>query len=603
MDHTVNTAKPGTDPFVVVNSTSDSFAGKIISYQYVPAIAAVACFIIVTLQLTYRTLQTCNHHLSYILDDVYISMAVAKNLALHGIWGVTSHQFCSSSSSLIWSPLIGLFYFVFGVNEITPFLLEWIISFSLILMVAWIFKRNDVPSIVSLAVLIFIVFVMPLPVLVFTGLEHILHSLLSVAFLCCSIRCLTKEVALKSGELSFLCLLAMLLTSSRYEGCALVFVISLLYFLKRRFNAGLLIGLAGALPVTLFGIISICLGWHFLPDSILLKASIAQSYWSEISNATALAMSRSVQCPLLFALAVMSLVTLIAALLVKRQQQLNSLSGPESKLVDQTLGMNIAFIFMAVAHCSFARMDYRYVAYLILTGIAVATLSAVKLAQLRVFKRIQLFNVRCVYLAFVLMALFLARPGFARSSEWLEKTPIAAQNIYEQQYQMALFIKKYYKGQTVALNDIGAVDYMADIRLVDLAGLSTREVMDLNRQGRLNDREIYRICKDANVKIALLYSQWFPALPSEWVKTGALTIPNNVICGGDTVSIYAVDPSEREQLSKNLSEFSQILPKDIKCVLCNDESGSNTNPEQSQKIAGLRLSGGYASGRAAGSGD
>ncbi len=522
----MNTPISGTDPLTArhADAASNSFSGKIISYQNVPAIAAVACFIIVILQVTYKSLQTCNYFPGYIGDDVYISMAVAKNLALHGIWGVTSHEFCSACSSLIWSPLIALFYFVFGVNELTPFLLECIISLSLILVVASIFKRNDVPPVVSLVVLIFIIFAMPLPALVFTGLEHILHALLSVAFLYCSIRCLTKETAPKSGEISFLCLLAMLLTSSRYEGCALVFVISLLYFLKRRFVAGLLIGLAGLLPVTLFGIFSIYQGWHFLPDSILLKANIpqveTQTYWSEIGNAVALTMSRSVQCPLLFALTFLSLATLIATLLVKRYQQRNSSGGPESKLVNQTLGMNSVFIFITVAHCSFARMDYRYLAYLILTGIVVTTISAANLAQLNLFKKIQLINVRCVYLAFVLIALFLARPGFAQSREWLEKTPIAAQNIHEQQYQMALFTKKYYKGQTVALNDIGAVDYMTDIRLVDLAGLSTREVMDLKRSGRFNDREIYRICKDANVKIALLYKPWFPSLPSEWVKVG-----------------------------------------------------------------------------------
>ena len=559
-----------------------AFSGKFI-YQNVPAIVAVACFIIVIWQLTYRALQTCHHHPGYIGDDVYISMAVSKNLTLHGIWGVTSHEFCSACSSLIWPPLIAIFYLVFGVNEITPFLLECMISISLILIVAWFFKRNDVPPIVSLVVLIFIIFAMPLPALVFTGLEHILHSLLSVAFLYCSIRCLAKEIPLKSVEISFLCLLAMLLTSSRYEGCALVFVISLLCFFKRRFKAGLLIGLAGLLPVTLFGIFSIYLGWHFLPDSILLKANVpqmgTQTVWSEIGNAIALTMSRGVQNPLLFALTTLSLVTLIAALLIKRSQRQNSLGGPELKLVDQTLEMNVIFILITVAHCSFARMDYRYVAYLILTGIVVMTLSVANLAQLSPFKRVQLFHVPCVYLAFALMALFLARPGFAQSREWLEKTPIAAQNIYDQQYQMALFINKYYNGQTIALNDIGAVDYVDDIHLIDLAGLSTKEVMDLRRRGRLDDREIYRICKDANVKIALLYDQWFPKLPSKWVKTGTWTLTNNVICGEDTVSIYAVDSSESAQLSKNLSEFSQILPKDVKCVLYKDKSGSYTKTQ------------------------
>jgi len=565
-----------------MNAKPNSFPGRFLSYQNFPAIAAVACFIFVTLQLTYRSLQTCNHHFSYILDDVYISMAVAKNLVLHGVWGVTSNEFCSASSSLIWSPMIGLCYLVFGVNEITPYLLEWIISLALILVVAWIFKRNDVPWVVSMVVLMFIVLVLPLPVLVFTGLEHILHSLVSVVFLYCSIRYLTKEMAAKSAGVLPLCWLAMLVTSCRYEGGALVLVISLLCFLKRRFKAGLLIGLAGALPVVAFGILSVCLGWHFLPDSILLKANITQTgtqtFWSEFCNKALIALDQSVQSPLLFALAFMSLVTLIAALFVKRhQQQRKSSSDLESKLVDQTLGMNVVFILITVAHCSFARIDFRYSVYLILTGIVVLTLSVTNLGRLSLLNRIQLSGVRCVYLIFVFLALFLVKPGYARSRDLLGVSPIAAQNIYEQQYQMALFIKKYYNGQAVALNDIGAVDYLADIKMVDLAGLANREIMDLHRQGRLDDREIYRICKDADVKIAFLYKHWFWRLPSEWVQVGTWRIPNNAVCGGDTVSIYAVNPAERGQLLKHLNEFSRSLPKNVRCVLYDDESnGSGT---------------------------
>ena len=36
--------------------------------------------------------------LVYAVDDAYIHMAVAKNLARHGIWGCTPFHFSSSSS-------------------------------------------------------------------------------------------------------------------------------------------------------------------------------------------------------------------------------------------------------------------------------------------------------------------------------------------------------------------------------------------------------------------------------------------------------------------------------------------------------------------------
>ncbi len=48
---------------------------------------------------------------------------------------------------------------------------------------------------------------------------------------------------------------------------------------------------------------------------------------------------------------------------------------------------------------------------------------------------------------------------------------------------MALFLKDFYAGNVVAANDMGAINYIADIRCLDLYGLASMEVADLKRAG------------------------------------------------------------------------------------------------------------------------
>jgi len=48
------------------------------------------------------------------------------------------------------------------------------------------------------------------------------------------------------------------------------------------------------------------------------------------------------------------------------------------------------------------------------------------------------------------------------------------------------------------------------------------------------------------------------------VGVGEWTLPDNVVTGGETVSIYAVDESETVPLMQKLQEFSPLLPKGVK---------------------------------------
>ena len=92
------------------------------------------------------------------------------------------------------------------------------------------------------------------------------------------------------------------------------------------------------------------------------------------------------------------------------------------------------------------------------------------------------------------------------------------------------------------------------------------EVARAKKQNSFDVEFIDQITKSHQIKIAILYDYWFDpygGLPSEWIKVGEWTIQNNVVCGGKTVSFYAVDISDKDLLTQHLRGFSQSLPEDV----------------------------------------
>ena len=79
-------------------------------------------------------------------------------------------------------------------------------------------------------------------------------------------------------------------------------------------------------------------------------------------------------------------------------------------------------------------------------------------------------------------AVVLAIPLVTRAAKGMLVTVPATGEVYRQQYQMALFFGEYYRGETVALNDIGAVSWLAPVKVIDLIGLASSEVADARRR-------------------------------------------------------------------------------------------------------------------------
>ena len=151
----------------------------------------------------------------------------------------------------------------------------------------------------------------------------------------------------------------------------------------------------------------------------------------------------------------------------------------------------------------------------------------------------------------------------SRAAQAFMTAPQAARNIYEQQYQMGLFVRDNFPGALVTVSDVGAVNFLADVRCLDIDGLASKEAFDLKLKGALTRDTITTLSQDS--ALAILYERVFAAgrLPSAWRKAGSWRISNNVICGDDTVYFYSTGRGDEATLIAKLREFGARLPSDI----------------------------------------
>jgi hypothetical protein len=211
---------------------------------------------------------------------------------------------------------------------------------------------------------------------------------------------------------------------------------------------------------------------------------------------------------------------------------------------------------------------YRYEAYLVALGILVVA-SRFSVLSL-VLGRSSAHNARTEDPPFANATAFLVVISLvfcvSRGTASLMNIPRASTNIFEQQYQMARFVKRYYQHSAVALNDIGMVNFLADTHCLDMWGLGSLTVARLRLQGQYSQQTLARLVADRGVRVAIAYESGFGGiggLPPEWTKVGQWQIHNNVVCASDTVSIYALESSEVQPLTARLAEFSKELPPGV----------------------------------------
>jgi hypothetical protein len=214
---------------------------------------------------------------------------------------------------------------------------------------------------------------------------------------------------------------------------------------------------------------------------------------------------------------------------------------------------------------------FRYESYIVLI-LGVVLMDMLNKYVFPKFSQIKNRNFYDYSIMILLIFLFLI-PLTIRISTAFMQYPKAITNIYEQQYQMGLFLKKYYQGKCVAADDIGAINYLASICTIDLYGLANMDVTRLRLSHSYDKNEINQLTLNNNVQVVVIHGSWFnEEIPDNWIEVGKWKISNNVVAVRDEISFYATSDLFKTNLINNLIEFSHLLPSTV------GQSGIYTSP-------------------------
>ena len=207
----------------------------------------------------------------YALDDPYIHLAIAKNFAFHGVWGITSREFTSASSSPLWTALLALGLKMSGPNLSTgslwPLMLTSLSAVALMWAV-WREALRYLSPLVSALIIVVVVMAVPVPTLIVSGQEHLLHCVVIFLLILGYAKFLVAPETVSRKSWTLLLFLTAIAVLVRYESLFLTAVFGSLLLGQQRFRDALLFVSVAVAPAIIFGILSMVQGWPPVPNSI-----------------------------------------------------------------------------------------------------------------------------------------------------------------------------------------------------------------------------------------------------------------------------------------------------------------------------------------------
>ena len=516
-------------------------------YRWAPLAAAGVLYLLLVGVLALLAVRRTGGLFIYALDDPYIHLTVARTLADHGVWGISAEAFASVSSSPLWTVLLATVRLLGGEAIGWPLVINAVAG----LIVLTIVDRVTVDSVEPPArflLLIAITLAGPLPTLALVGMEHTLQTAFTVLLVWRAARHLSGQ----DDGLIATCIVAACLTGLRYEGLFPVFAVVCWMAWRGRWGAALSIGAAAAIPVVALGTYSVAHGALILPNSLLMKSG--PSRFGTVSDGIAAVMAdwfaviNIYQRPEQLVLAIAVLLLLVEAHVTARS------------ITPVNRAFGALFLATVFLHASLVKLEwfYRYDAYLMVLGLTAVWLVAP--GRQWMAERIGTRHRMPVYTLIALLALPLAMRALGAAA----KTPAASANVYEQQYQLGLFFRRFYPDATIGINDIGAVSWLGPSRIFDIAGLASQDVTETWRKGEMTAATLERLARSHDVKAVAMYVTVFHRIvPGSWHPVGEWRIRDRVSVSEDTVVFLARSAEDAAKLQGALEAFSSALPEGV----------------------------------------
>lgn len=458
------------------------------------------------------------------LDDPYIHLAIARELATRGEWGL-GEGFVSGRSSPLWTALLALGLLAGAPGPALPVVYNAVLVLALgVVGARWLARRGVGPR-ASLAVLVGLGLAAPLPALLVGGMEHVLQLLLLTLWFAG----LGERLA-GGGGTRGLYAAAALLGLCRYESAFPMAVgLGLLAWRGERGLALRLGAVAAAGPLA-FGAWSVAQGGGPVPNPVWLKGAgeavrgtgallKALVGWTWTTNAREPAV---VAMPLL----------VVAAVGARRREE-----------PTDPVGWTAAALVPAMLlHAAYARSGwfFRYEAWMVWVG-GLAAAGALLPAR----------PGRALLAGFLLAGAGPLAFRAAQAGSWI---PEVVTSIRHQQVQTGQWLATWAGPGAAAVNDVGAVAWYAPDRpLVDLMGLVDDEAAAARRRGPLGRPELEALTAAAGV--VAVYDAWFPEHPESWVPVARWRIAEQGACADRTVSFYATDAATAPALRASLDAW------------------------------------------------
>ncbi len=500
-------------------------------------IGAVFLFSIIIIEFV-AILILNNGILVYTLDDAYIHMALAENIH-NWHYGVNATEFSAASSSILWPLIIALFpsfeYFPLLINIFFSTIIFYI--FYQIVDRSFIINHPRIRVVITTLVLLLFIGATNIVGLIFLGMEHSLQILL-VTIIAYGLMQLVEENKLQ-WWLIFSIIVAPLV---RYD-CLAVSCAAIAYLCMQRFFKPAIIAMF--FIVLTLGSFSLFL-WHLdlglLPTSILAKSAVintAGQFQSILANVKESFTHWEG----------LRLIGIAIALIIYFFNQKN-------RHQYQLAGITILAILLHLIVGQYGWYN-RYDVYIWTFSLLMGTYF--------IGRYISLFPEWYYQPKHLIKSSFVAFLVFFSSAHYfsgLLKLPIAANNIYEQQYQMHRFVVDYYQ-KPVAVNDLGWTAYKNSGYVLDLWGLAS--LTALKHRKNHDDKEWMNILTQSkNVQMAILYDEWFSILPKNWIKVAVMHLSKTrVTPASDKVVFYALNNNARQEVLIKLHDFQKTLPTGV----------------------------------------